>query len=144
MKTIKAFLFAAMALLVSFSASAQTEGTLASLLSTTNSTALDTVSGSVPRSQVLRVPGSYGVITVVTTVTEISGTTAGTVKLYGSLDGTNYALVDTNYFSPADQAAAQSYAWHIKPSTFTYYKVTYTGTGTMSAKLATKLLRRKD
>lgn len=142
MKTIKIFLSAAMILMVSFAASAQTEGTLRSLVSTTNGTALDTVNNTNSRSQLLRVPGSYSAVTVLTTVTEISGTTAGSVKLWGSLDGTNYALVDTASFSPVDQAAAQSHAWQVKPSTFTYYKVTYTGAGTMSAKLATKILRR--
>lgn len=142
MKTIKAFLFAAMILMVSFAASAQTEGVTRSMISVANGTVLDTVNNTGVRSQLLRVPGSYSAVTIVSTVTEISGTTAGTVKLWGSLDGTNYALVDSNYFSPADQVAAQSYAWQVKPSTFTYYKVIYTGAGTMSAKLATKILRR--
>lgn len=142
MKTIQAFLFAVMILMVSFNASAQTEGTMRSLISTTNSTALDTVTNSGVRSQLLRVPGSFSAVTIVATVTEINGTTAGSVRLWGSLDGTNYALVDSNTFSPADQVAAQSYAWQVKPSTFTYYRVTYTGAGTMAAKLSSRILRR--
>lgn len=135
-KLVFIFLFA----LVASVASAQT----GSLISTTNSTAIDTVTNTGARSQVLAIAGPQAVVTIISTVTEISGTTDGTVKLYGSIDGTNYALIDTNDFEPADQTAAQSYAWNVVPSKYAYYKVTYTGAGTMAAKLSSKALWRKE
>lgn len=143
MKNFKLILFSALLLLVSATVSAQVEGTYKPMLSVSNGTAIDTATNSA-KSQVLRVPGSASLLTVVATVTEISGATAGTVKLYGSLNGTDYVEVDTaNVFNPADQVAAQSHDWIIKPSAYTYYKVIYTPTGTMSAKLSTGILRRQ-
>lgn len=141
MKNIFLAFFAFFAL--TLSAFAQTEPTYKPMLSTTTGLALDTVTNTGARSQVLRLAGPNTIITIISTVTEITGTTAGTVKLYGSLDGVNYAEINSsNVFSPADILTAQSYAWHVNPSQYTYYKVTYTGTGTMAAKLATGVLRR--
>lgn len=125
-------------------ANAQTD-IVQSMMSSTNSTALDTANNTTAKSQVLKITGNWDVITIVTTVTEINGATAGTVKLYGSLDGqsSTYALIDTNYFSPADQTAAQSYKWELDKCRYVYYKTTFTPTGTMSAKFASTTLRRK-
>jgi len=128
-------------LLSAFNAFSQSKS--GTLLSESNGTAIDTVTNTGTKSQVLAIAGVQDVVTILSTVTEISGTTGGTVKLYGSIDGTNYALIDTNTFSPADQIAAQSYAWSINPSKYTYYKVTYVGSGTMSAKISTKALWRR-
>jgi len=114
-----------------------------SLKSVTNGSALDTVVNTATKSQFIQIAGSQAFVSVITTVTEISGTTGGTVKLYGSIDGVDYALIDANTFIPADQTAAQSFAWSVTPSKYAFYKVTYVGTGTMSAKIATKALWRK-
>jgi len=144
MKTFKLFAVAILLTVISTLSYGQTpEGAYTTMKSTTTGLALDTVTNTGARSQVLRVPGFANTITILATVTEISGTTAGTVKLYGSLNGTNYAEIDTaQVFSPADQVAAQSFKWNVNPSQYTYYKVTYTGAGTMAAKLATGLLKR--
>ena len=129
------------ALLAVFSAS-YSQSTVSNMLSASNGTAIDTVTDAGTKSQVLQISGFRDVVTIVSTVTEISGTTAGAVNLYGSVDGTNYALI-TGTFSPADQAAAQSHYWSVDPSKFAYYKVVYVGAGTMAAKISSKALVRK-
>lgn len=136
-------LIVALSVLSTAKSFAQTEGSYTTMKSTTTGLALDTVTNTGVRSQVLRSPGFANVVTIVATVTEISGTTAGAIHLFGSLDGVGYAEIDTTkVFSPADITTAQSYAWHVNPSQFTYYKTTYTGAGTMAAKVAVGLLKR--
>jgi hypothetical protein len=78
--------------------------------------------------------------TIITTVDELSGTTAGTVTLQGSHDGTTFvALTDTTYvpriltFTLADQAAAQSKVWILNGSPFPHYRLSHSGGTTMSA-----------
>ena len=142
---MKKILFALSLCLITAASFAQTtEPTYKPLLSATNGTALDTATNTTAKSQLIRLPGTADVVTICATVTEISGTTAGTVKLYGSLDGVGYAEIDTaKVFSPADQVAAQSYYWSVNPSKFTYYKTTYTPTGTMAAKIKVGVLVKK-
>lgn len=108
-----------------------------------SSNSLDTVTNAATKylvSSASPVVGKHDALVIVT-VTEISGTTAGAVTLEGSSDGSNWASVysskDSVYsFSPADQAAAQSYAWQLAGSQFKYYRIKYVGTGTMSAKFS--------
>lgn len=91
-----------------------------------------------------RVTGS-GTLAVQATVTEISGTTAGTLTLLGSLDNVNYSPLDSVTFTAADVATPQSFIWKM-PDTYTpYVRVSYTGSGTMSAILtAQALVRRRN
>lgn len=81
-------------------------------------------------------------------VTKISGTVGGTITLQGSIDGTNWKAVNT----PNTQTglatitatdASNTYHWIIQGSPFPYYRVTWTGTGTMSASFIAKLYRSK-
>lgn len=128
-------------LLVSFQVNAQSN--IGNLLSV-HSLPLDTVVNTAAESLTIAVAGPQANVSIVATVTEISGTTAGTVRLWGSIDGTIYALVDgAGTFSPADVAGAQSYAWKVSPSAFTSYRLIYTGAGTMSAQFKAKALWRK-
>lgn len=138
---MKKLLFVALFAFSVFTASAQVN--LANLLST-HGLVLDTVDNTAAQFMQAAVAGSRATVTVVATVTEISGTTAGAVKLWGSIDGgTTYALVDgAGTFSPADVTTAQSYAWIVAPSGFTNYRIVYTGAGTMSAKIGGKILYR--
>lgn len=140
---MKNLLIAVLFIIVSsFGASAQSNlGTLLSV----HGLSTDTVTNTAAESMTLGVAGYQASVTVVATVTEISGTTAGSVKLWGSIDGgTTYALLDgAGTFSPADVTGAQSFAWHIKPSAFTHYRVIYTGAGTMAAQLKARVLWRK-
>lgn len=80
-------------------------------------------------------------------LTEISGTTGGTVTLMGSLDGTNYKAIPTNDTQTsittltALDVASQVFTWRLAGSPYPYYRVSWTGTGTMSATVAARLFR---
>lgn len=138
---MKNLLFIAVLALFSFTASAQSN--VGNLLSV-HGLPTDTVTNTGVESLTLAITGAQESVTVLTTITEISGTTAGTARLWGSIDGTIYALVDgAGTFSPADVAGPQSYAWQVKPSAFTHYRVIYTGVGTMAAQIKAKALWRK-
>ena len=87
--------------------------------------------------------------TVLVNVTKISGTVGGTITLQGSLDGTNFVAInqiDTTSalgtFTAADASAR--YHWIISGSPFLYYRVSWTGTGTMAASFSVKLFRGRD
>jgi len=81
-------------------------------------------------------------------VTKISGTVGGTITLQGSIDGTNWKAmntVDTQTALATITAtdATNTYHYRLAGSPFPYYRVTWTGTGTMSATIAAKLFRAK-
>jgi hypothetical protein len=70
-------------------------------------------------------------------VTKISGTVAGTVTLQGSLDGINYSTVNSNYvtassYSPTN-VATSTFRFIVTGSPYRFYRLSYTGAGTMSA-----------
>ncbi len=81
--------------------------------------------------------------------TEISGTTGGTISLLGSLDGTTFkALTTPNTVTAlathtATDVASNQYDWIISGSPFLYYRVSWTGTGTMSARFTAKIFRAR-
>ena len=81
-------------------------------------------------------------------VTKTSGTVGGTITLQGSFDGTNWkALNQPNSqtalatITPADASA--TYHWNISASPFIYYRVTWTGAGTMVATFTAQMYRAK-
>ncbi len=88
------------------------------------------------------------VVAIQVVCTKISGTTAGTLTLQGSLDGVNfYALTDTtsvpniNTFTATD-VASQTFIWKLSDNPVEFYRVSWTGSGTMSATLKAFLLSR--
>jgi hypothetical protein len=83
---------------------------------------------------------------IVVTVTKISGTVGGTITLQGSQDGTTYKALNTNDTQTALATitatdATNTYHWRLLGGGFNYYRVTWTGTGTMSATIAAKIWR---
>jgi hypothetical protein len=83
------------------------------------------------------VTGTKAIVSVQVTAAEISGTTAGTLSLLGSLDGTNFkaatlAEVSTavNTYTATD-VTSQTFIWRITGNPYKYYRVSWTGTGTM-------------
>lgn len=84
--------------------------------------------------------------TIWVAVTKISGTVGGTITLQGSLDGTNWKAINTPEtatalatFTATD--ASNTYHWRLNSSPFPYYRVSWTGTGTMSASFTAKVFR---
>lgn len=91
-------------------------------------------------------PGAGASTTVQVVVTKISGTVAGTISLLGSLDNVNYkaitveeAATASNTFTATD-VASQTFIWRLVKNPYLYYRVSYAGTGTMSAKFTARLL----
>jgi len=127
--------------LATFTANAQAPNTLKNMLSSPTHVSTDTVTDAGVKLQSVAVPGYQEVVTIQTVITKINGTVAGTVIIQGSLDGVNYTTIGTDSYT-ATNVATQSKTWSVNPSTFAYYRVSYTGTGTMSAKINSKLLHR--
>lgn len=89
-----------------------------------------------------------GAVTVVMTLVKISGTVAGSVILQGSVDNTNWLSVNTEGTQTAITAvtatdvATQRFSIHLKSNPFLYYRLQWTGAGTMSATIAAKFMKR--
>lgn len=99
----------------------------------TSDTIVNTATGYVG----LTVNNYYKEVSIQTVITKISGTVAGTVTLQGSNDGTNYVTVSTSYSDAqthtATNVATSSKLFTITGSPYKYYRLSYTGSGTMSA-----------
>lgn len=85
----------------------------------------------------LPVQNWYNSIAIQSVVTKISGTVDGEVTLQGSLDGTNFLTVDSNYstvtsYNPTDVATSTK-IFIVTGSPYRYYRLKYVGLGTMSA-----------
>jgi len=86
--------------------------------------------------------------TIQVNVTKISGSVGGTISLQGSLDGTNWKALNTAETQTALATvtatdATNVYHWRLNGSPFLYYRVSWTGTGTMSASFSAQLYRNK-
>ena len=79
----------------------------------------------------------YNTVTIQSVVTKISGTVAGTVTLQGSIDGTNYTTVDSNFANVTSyvptNVTTNTKIFVVTGSPYRYYRLSYTGAGTMSA-----------
>lgn len=95
----------------------------------------DTVVNTATVAKTFNISGDYKGIVVNPVFTKISGTVAGTIKLQGSLDGTTYTDVASQTFTATDIATGQT-LWYVAAPLARYYKITWTGTGTMSAVLS--------
>lgn len=143
-----------------FMPNAQSGGTgvLYSLKSTTYPALIkDTVTNTATNSVTLQVQNWYETLSIQPIVTKLSGTAAGTVTLQGSNDGTNFVTVNTKYLSTLDPyftsgAAATLTVTNVTTTTgifvilgspYQYYRLSYTGSGTMSCTLQGKLFATK-
>ncbi len=91
------------------------------------------------------VSGARQTVTVVITVTKVSGTVAGTITLQGSYDGTNFFALNTpeTQTALATKTAADAsaiYHYRLQGNPLPYYRVSWTGAGTMVAKMSAVLL----
>lgn len=94
-----------------------------------------------------RISGAGSNVTIVLVLTEISGTTAGTVTIQGSLDGTNWKAIPTVETqtsittATALDVASQVFTWRLASSPYLYYRASWTGSGTMAATIAGKIMK---
>lgn len=101
----------------------------------------DTLTNAATRDLTLRVPGSNNVLTFQLNVKKLSGTTAGTAFVQGSLDGVNYfTLSGTDTLTMANSDNYKS--WVLPRSNFLYYRIRVVGTGTQSTQLKGIVLYR--
>lgn len=88
-----------------------------------------------------------GPVTVHVVATKISGTVGGTITLQGGFDATNVKALVTEETQTALATITASdgstnYHWRLKNNPFSHYRVSWTGTGTMSASFTAKLVCR--
>lgn len=128
---------------VTFSASAQTA---ANKLLSSNTAALnrliDTVTNTGVKYQLTGVISGYAdILTVQAVITKVSGTVAGSLILQGTLDGVNYITIGSAA-TPTD-VATQSFSFPLTSHPYIQYRLSYTGAGTMSAKISSYWIARK-
>ena len=110
--------------------------------------ASDTVTNTGVSYLTLQNKGVFGETIIQVVATEISGTTAGTISILGSIDGVNYKAMtirDATTAIPtytATDVASQTNVWRITGNGALYYRVSWTGAGTMAASFTAKLLSR--
>lgn len=90
----------------------------------------DTVVNTGTKTLNLAVKGTNTTGAFQVVVTKISGTVAGNVIFQGSVDGTNFVNLDT---LATTNVATQTEIFTDIPVKYPFYRMTYTGTGTMSA-----------
>ena len=91
--------------------------------------------------------GHKNSVTVQVTVTKSSGTVAGTLSLQGSLDNITYKAcllpngVSTavNTYTATD-VASQTFIWQLDKNQYNYWRISYTGAGTMVATMTGLLM----
>lgn len=106
--------------------------------------ALDTITNVDTSYLILRLPGAKNILTAQLDVTKISGTTAGSATLQGSLTGVASSYND---IKGADTLTltnvSRSYHWVQPRSNFLYYRIRTLSTGTHSTQLKGFILNRE-
>jgi hypothetical protein len=102
---------------------------------TVNFTGTDTVVNAGTKAINLTVSGSYNSGALQVIITKIDGTVAGNAIFQGSVDGVNYVNLDTLATS---NVATQTKIFIQTPVLYPFYRVSYTGTGTMRAIISGK------
>lgn len=96
----------------------------------------------------LQVVNSANTVTIQAVFTKTSGTLAGTATLQGSIDGVTWETIPTSLVAGAASTytvtdlASQGKTFVITGSPFLYYKISWTGTGTMVGSVAAFVLPR--
>lgn len=99
----------------------------------------DTVVNTASVTHVLSFTGGYSGVVIQPVITKISGTVGGTAILSESLDATNYVPVDTIALS---NQTTNTGIFRVTAPVAVYYKITVTGTGTMSAQVRLRYVAR--
>jgi hypothetical protein len=143
------FIVAAVALMLAIQPEAKSQAALYNLLSTPYNLTKDTISNAATVTLTSGVvSGGSVTATVQVNITEISGTTAGTLTLFGSLNGTEWiALTDASAVpaiatKTATDVASQAFIWRVTGNPMRYYRVSWVGTGTMSDSFTAQLVVR--
>jgi len=100
----------------------------------------DTVVNSGTKTVNLEVKAYHKTVSIQVVSTKISGTNGGTATLQGSVDGVNYDTVNSAFLDGTATLTVLNQTnttkiFQITGSPYRYYRVSHTGTGTMSARL---------
>ncbi len=95
----------------------------------------------------LQVVNAANTVSIQAIIAKTSGTLAGTITLQGSIDGVTWETADTSMVSGAvtytvTNVASQGKIFVITGSPYLYYKLSWTGTGTMVGTLSGYVLPR--
>lgn len=135
---MKKFLFFLMVALFSLIASSDVQAQRGTKLTVVSA---DTLSNTDTTAKIIAVTGGFSTLAIQPVVTRLSGTAAGEVKLYGSIDGVNYvATGDTLTLS---NQVTNTTLWKIGVPSYSYYKVVATSSGTVSEVLNVWYIVRK-
>lgn len=106
----------------------------------------DTIANAGTAFLSIGISGYQNVVSIQPLVTKISGTTAGTLRLFGSLDGTNYTRINatTDSLVLTNVAGVQTKIFVVPNSPYSYYRVQVTGSGTQSTKVQAFAIWRKQ
>ena len=102
----------------------------------------DTVVNTATVNKVIRTTGAYSATGVQIVITKISGTVAGTTKLQGSLNGTNWEDIGSA-FTHTDVASQAKLFTVTSGVPYTYLRTTSVGSGTMSASVKICYVNKK-
>lgn len=147
MKNLIKFLFVGVVAILTFSFEVKAQVfDLKSVYSVTSDTVTNTGTVYLTTPRISNAPATSTTIWVA--VTKISGTVGGTITLQGSLDGTNFKAINTVDTQTALATitatdASNTYHWRLAGSPFLYYRVSWTGTGTMAASFRAQIFRGK-
>lgn len=136
MKRITVFLLSAAILLFSIPAKSQITLTPSSATNTNavTQTHLATLGGEI---------NNFDIMTLQVIGTKVSGTPAGTVVVYGSIDNSNYVAIGADTLTIANQTTNSHY-WYFTKTLYKYYKVAVVTTGTQVSTWVAYLLGRKQ
>ncbi len=136
---MKKFLIIALSFLLSFSAFSQ---------AITMTTSGSPVTNTGVATSTLKSTGNTELVGIQAVFTKTSGTLAGTATLQGSIDGVNYVTLPTagvigaaSTYTVTD-TATQSVIFVVNRNGFLYYRISWTGTGTMVGTLASYILAK--
>jgi len=147
MKNLIKFLFVGVVAILTFSFEVKAQVfDLKSVYNVTSDTVTNTGTVYLTTPRISNAPATSTTIWVA--VTKISGTVGGTITLQGSLDGTNFKAINTVDTQTALATitatdASNTYHWRLAGSPFLYYRVSWTGTGTMAASFRAQIFRGK-
>lgn len=102
----------------------------------------DTVVNTATVNKSFTSTGTYSAVGVQAIVNKVSGTVAGTATFQGSLNNVNWENIGTA-FTLTDVATQSKVFTQTGGSPFVYYRVMFTGSGTMSAQVRLYYVQRK-
>ena len=107
-----------------------------------NGSVQDTVT-TAPKIQTVNTSGYWDQFIVQVNLTKISGTPGGSLKIMAGIDGVNYPYLAAQDTLILANKPAQFKVWSLGTSTFPYYEVIYTPTGTQAVKMQTLYYTRR-